>query len=111
VRAANDVLRFALELSMLGALGYAGYELAGGGAAGVVAALAAPVAAAALWGTLLAPKSSRRVRDPRRLVAELCLFGAAVAGLAAAGSVALAVVLGAAVAAHIALTFALGQRT
>jgi hypothetical protein len=50
------------------------------------------------------------VRDPWRLVVELVVFGSAVAALLDADQPVLAIVLGAAVALHLALTFVLGQR-
>jgi len=66
--------------------------------------------AATLWGILLAPKSSRQVRDPARLGMEILIFGGAVAALLGAGKATLAVVLGGLVALHLVLTFVLGQR-
>jgi hypothetical protein len=109
MRVANDVLRFTLEMSMLAALAYAGFEI-GEGAVGWVLGLGLPVLAATLWGIFLAPKSERRVGDPARLAMEVLIFGGAVAALLAAGHAEFAVVLGALVAGHLGLTFALGQR-
>jgi Protein of unknown function (DUF2568) len=105
VRAGNDGLRFVLELCALTALGYWGY--------GVSYALMvlAPVAAAVLWGAFVAPKARWHPGDPWRLLLELAVFGSGVAALAATGKGMLAVVFGAAVALHLALTFPLGQRS
>jgi len=58
----------------------------------------------------MAPRSNARVHDPWRLVMKLVIFGAAVAALFDADQTALAVVMAGATAAHLALTFALGQR-
>jgi len=63
LRAANDVLRFALELASLAGLAVWGW---GTGPTGlnVVLAIAAPLAAAALWGAFVAPKAPRPTSDP-----------------------------------------------
>jgi hypothetical protein len=45
-----------------------------------------PIAAAAVWGRWMAPRSSARLPDPRRLVAEIVFFGAAASAFAAAGA-------------------------
>ncbi len=50
------------------------------------------------------------VEDDAGLVVELLVFGSAVAALLDADQTVLAIVLGSAVALHLALTFALGQR-
>jgi hypothetical protein len=109
VRAANDGVRFLLELCALAALAYWGWQTGPTGVS-IVLAIAAPVAAAIVWGAFVAPKAPRHPRDPWRLVLELLVFGSGVAGLAAARGTRLALVLGAIVAVHLALTFVLGQR-
>jgi anti-sigma-K factor RskA len=109
LRPANDVLRFSLELSALAAVAYWGWSEHGGVWRWVLV-VAAPLAVATLWGNTIAPKAKRRVRDPWRLVVELVVFGSAVAALVDADQATLAIVLGSAVALHLALTFVLGQR-
>jgi hypothetical protein len=109
MRAANDGLRFSLELSALAAVAYWGWSEHGGVWRWVLV-VAAPLAVATLWGKTIAPKARRRVRDPWRLVVELVVFGGAVAALLDADQPVLASVLGSAVAVHLALTFVLGQR-
>jgi hypothetical protein len=109
MRAANDGLRFSLELCALAAVAYWGWSEH----AGVwrwVLVVAMPLAVAVLWGNTIAPKAKRRVGDPWRLVVELVVFGGAVAALLDAGQRGLGIVLGAAVALHLVLTFVLGQR-
>jgi hypothetical protein len=110
VRAANDGLRFLLELATLAAASYWGFHEFDGAVA-VLAGLGAPIAIAAVWGVWMAPRSDRRVADPARLVLEVVIFGSGVAALAAAGPTSPAVVLGAMVVLHLVLTFALDQRT
>jgi hypothetical protein len=109
MRYANDGLRFFLELAALASLAYWGFAEQDGIAQWLVG-LGAPLAAATVWGTFVAPKASRPTVDPVRLVPEVGVFGAGVAALFAADQATLAVVLAALVAMHLALTFALGQR-
>ena len=101
-RAANDVLRFCLELSSLAGLAVWGWRTGPTGV-NVVLAVAAPLAAAALWGAFVAPRAPRHPRDPWRLLLEVAVFAAA--GLETVG-----IVLGLAVVLHLAATFLLGQR-
>jgi hypothetical protein len=79
VKPVNLGLRFVLELCMLVALAIWGFS------ENIVLGIAAPLAAAVLWGLWIAPKATRRLRDPLRLAVELLLFGAAGVVLAAAG--------------------------
>lgn len=109
VAVSNDVLRFVLELCALAALTYWGLQ-SGGGPGRWLLALAAPLTMGVLWGLFMSPKAAMRLRDPLRLVAEVAIFGAAVLALAAAGRPGPAMVLAAAVAVHLLLTFPLQQR-
>jgi hypothetical protein len=54
-----------------------------------------PIIAAAIWGRWMAPRSARRLPDPRRLVAELVFFGAAAAAFSAADAPAVGAFYGA----------------
>jgi hypothetical protein len=54
-----------------------------------------PIAAAAVWGRWMAPRSATRLPDPRRLVAELFFFGAAASAFAAADAPAVGIAYGA----------------
>jgi hypothetical protein len=106
---ANDVFRFVLELCMLAALGYGGYQVTSGLLAWGLA-VALPLAAVVLWGTFIAPKARRPTVDPVRIALEGALFGAAGAALLASGQTGLSALLWLAAAAHLGLTFVLGQR-
>jgi hypothetical protein len=70
------VLALALlsELALLAGVGWLGALLGGGGRLSVLLAVVGVVAVATLWGLLMAPRSSRRLRDPARLLVELVLF-------------------------------------
>ena len=106
---ANDGLRFTLELAALTSLAYWGFS-EHEGAAQWLLGLGAPLVAAVLWGTFVAPKASRPTTDPLRLLLEMAVFGGGVVALWAADSHTLAIVFGALVVAHLILTFVLGQR-
>jgi Protein of unknown function (DUF2568) len=106
---ANDDLRFVLELSALAALGYWGFAEFDGVVQWLVG-LGAPLIAAAVWGTFVAPRASRPTADPVRLLLEAAVLGSGVAALLAAGSTVLVLVFGPLVVVHLGLTFALRQR-
>jgi hypothetical protein len=72
--------------------------------------LGAPLLAAVAWAVFVNPHGSRATEDPVRLALELLIFGSGVAALAASGRPRPALVFGALVAIHLALTFVLDQR-
>lgn len=88
----NLGLRFLLELALLFALGYWGFQ-AQPPAMGWILGLGAPLLAAVIWGVWIAPKSQRRLHDPLRQFVEIALFAAAVLALIAAQQVTAAVIL------------------
>ena len=77
----NLALRFLVELCMLAAFAYWGSRTGHSALLNVVLAIAAPLAAATVWGIWMAPKSQRRLPESRRVVLEVVLFGLAVAAL------------------------------
>ena len=87
---------FLSELGMLAAFVVGGLALPAPTLVRVLVAVAAPVAAATVWGAFLAPRARRPLRDPARLLLEIVVFGAAVVSLLASGHPTAAVVLGAA---------------
>ena len=109
VRAANDGLRFFLELSALAAVAYWGWSEHDGVLRWVLV-VAAPLAIALVWGRWVAPKAKHPAVDPARLGLEVLVFGSAVAALVDADELVQAVILAVAAAVHLALTFLLGQR-
>jgi Protein of unknown function (DUF2568) len=108
-RAANLGLKFLLELCMLAALAYWGAQAAGSTAGDVLLAVAAPLAAAVVWGAFAAPRAPRRLQRGPRLALELGVFAVAAVALAAAGATVLAVVFAGAVVVNAALLAALGD--
>jgi len=100
---ANLVLRFGLELAALVALGYAGFNAEVGPFWRVALGIGGPLAAAALWGVLVAPRSSRRLPYPRRLVPEVIVFGAAVLALLVVSQITVGFVLAGLIGVHLVL--------
>jgi hypothetical protein len=109
VKTANLGLRFLLELCALAALGYWGFRTGQGLPAKLGLGVGAPLLAAVIWGVFVAPKAPVRVPTAVWLLLQLAIFGAAVAGLFAAGHPRLAWALGVAVAINGLLMYAWGQ--
>ncbi len=109
-RSINLAVRFLLELAALAALAYWGLRTGQNAATKALLGLGAPLVTALLWGAFVAPKASRRLPDPARLVLEVVIFGAATVALAASGQTALAVAFAVVVALSLILMFAWGQR-
>lgn len=81
------LVRFLLELTMLAALGYAGWKLGDGDGAGFALGAIFILIAVSLWGVFIAPKASRRLDRAPRIALEVVLFGAAAGALIATGNV------------------------
>ncbi|HRQ40953.1 MAG TPA: YrdB family protein [Chloroflexota bacterium] len=86
-------IRFVLELCMLAALAYGGFQLEGGWPLRLLVGIGAPLLAATVWGLLIAPKAKRRLADPWRFMVELVLFVLAAAALMAVARPLLAALL------------------
>lgn len=69
----NLGLRFLLELALLGAIGYGGFQL-GTGIWRWVFAIGSAILVAMIWGIWVAPHAKTRLDDPWRLGLELLLF-------------------------------------
>jgi hypothetical protein len=76
VRAANLALRFACEIAAVVGLVWWGWPVVG---------ILLGIGVILYWGAFVAPKASRRQRDPLRLVSELVIFAGATAAYAAVG--------------------------
>jgi uncharacterized protein DUF2568 len=99
----NLGVRFLLELCLLAALAYAGLQV------NVGLAVAAPVAAAVVWGLFVSPKARVPLPTVAWIAVQVVLFGAAVLGLVLAGNVVLGVLFGIAVAVNLALVLFWGR--
>jgi hypothetical protein len=75
-------VRFLAELGMLACLGIGGWQLGDSVLTSIVFAVALPLLAAGIWGRWVAPRASRRLRDPGRLAVEVTLFVAALLAVA-----------------------------
>ena len=84
---ALEAVRFLLGLCAVAAL------VIGGAALGWWLAVGLPVALVVVWGWLIAPKSTRRLPDPQRLVLEIAIFIAAGTALAISSYPILAILL------------------
>ncbi|KAB7744278.1 DUF2568 domain-containing protein [Nostocoides sp. F2B08] len=69
-------VRFVAELGMLACLGLAGWRLGDSWPTSLGVAVVLPLAGAVAWGRWVAPRASRRLSDPARLMLEVALFGA-----------------------------------
>ena len=109
MRAANLVLRFLLELAAIVALASLAFlddASFGLRAVGILGALGF----VALWGRYVAPKASRRLPDPTRLLLELGMFAAACAALAVSTNLGVAAVFAGIVVVNELLLFVFDQR-
>ena len=110
MKAANDGVRFLLELGVLASLAWWGWVEGGTGVRRWLLAGGAPLLVAIVWATLVTTNSTRKLDDPWRLVLEIAIFGAGAAALARLERPTWAVAFAAIASVHLALTFALDQR-
>jgi hypothetical protein len=102
-KALNLTARFLLELCLLGALGWVGFQLGEPMIAKVALAIILPLGAAIIWGMFIAPRASFIVQRWLWVAIQALLFSAAVAGLIAIGQRQLAIAFGLAVIVNIGL--------
>jgi hypothetical protein len=91
IKTTNLGLRFLLELCMLAALGYWGFQVSKGTLMKIGLGIGAPLIAAVLWGLFEAPNSSMRLQGAPQLILEVAIFAVAAAALYAAKHPSLAV--------------------
>ena len=109
IKYGNLALAFVLELCMLAAFAYWGVRVGEGTLAKVALGVGAPLLVAVAWWLFIAPRAVVTLPAPVNLALRILVFGLAVAGLAAAGRPAWAMVFGVVVAANLALVRALGD--
>jgi hypothetical protein len=78
----NLAVRFGTELAALTSLAFWGYQLGGDPVRSSLLAAAFALVMAAVWAAAIAPKASRRLPDPTRLVVEAGVFALATAAIA-----------------------------
>jgi hypothetical protein len=107
-QSANLLVRFLLELCILGSLGYWGFQTSSGVLVKTVLGLGAPLVAAVVWGTFVSPKAAIPLSAPVWILVQAGVFGVAMAALAASGRPTLAWALGMAAIVNGVLMYLLG---
>jgi MFS superfamily sulfate permease-like transporter len=106
----NLAFRFILELLVLVALFLWGLQLSGSLPLQLVAGLGAPALVMTVWGLFVAPKATRRLPDPARLVVELVIWSLGALAFTAVVGLIVGIMFGAAVAISLVLMFIWDQR-
>ena len=109
IQSANLLLRFLLELSALGALGYWGFHTPNGVIAKLGLGIGAPLIAAVVWGVFVSPRAAVPLSTPLWLLVQAGVFGAAMAALLVSGRTSLAWALGLTVVINGVLMYVWGQ--
>ena len=94
LKAINLVVRFVLELCILGAVGYWGFTSGPGWLGKVGLGIGTPLLTAVLWGLWGAPNSTFHLHGLLLFIFELIIFGAGPVALYAAGQPTLAIIFG-----------------
>jgi len=108
VRALNLGLAFVLELGLLAALAYWGFQLDASTAVQWLAGIGAPLALAVVWGLVAAPRARRRLPPSQLIVFKLVVFALGAALLYSTGQRDLAIALGALALVNLGLSAAWG---
>ncbi len=95
LKSINLALAFFLELAMLVAFGYWGFQTGENAIVKIGLGIGIPLLAAVLWGVFMAPNSSMRLQGAAYLAVKLVLFGLAIAALIVAGKPGAGILLGA----------------
>lgn len=82
---ANLALAFFLELGVLVALGYWGFQMGQGTIAKIGLGIGVPLMAVVVWGLFGAPKAAWHLNGPWRLILEVVFFGSAAVALFISG--------------------------
>ncbi len=105
LRWANLALRFLLELCVFAALAFWGYHVGANPAAKIGLAIGLFLLVIVVWGVFLAPRARVSLPTAPWVLLQVIVFGAAVAGLAAAEQPRLALILAALLAVNSLLLF------
>ena len=107
MKAANLLIRFALELCALAALGFSGYHAVSSEAGRIALSISAPLALAVLWGLFAAHKARFPPTRGVKALLGFLLLEASAASLALIGLGELAAVFAVVIAANSALLYIL----
>ena len=109
IRSLNLLVRFLLELCLLGAVGYWGFETGDGAGMQALLGIGGPLLIAVVWGLFISPKATVELPIAAWIGLQVLLFGGAAAALTAVGSPTLAAAFLLVVVANGALMALLGQ--
>lgn len=109
LKSINLALAFLLELALLAAFGYWGFQSGGSTLVKILLGIGLPLLVALIWGIFMAPNSARRLQGGAYLALKAVLFGLAVAALMAAGRTTLGVLFAVVVVINTILLFIWGQ--
>jgi len=85
----NLLARFLLELCLLAAVGYWGFNTNSGWLMKIILGIGLPVLIAALWGMFIAPKAIRPLSGASYLILEMTLLASGSVALFASGKLTL----------------------
>lgn len=85
IKNANLALAFFLELGVLAALGYWGFQTGQGTIARIALGIGAPAVAVVVWGLFGSPQAMWHLDGIFRMLLEVVFFGSAAVALFAAG--------------------------
>jgi hypothetical protein len=91
LKSINLALAFLLELALLAAFAYWGFQSGNSTLEKFLLGIGLPLLVALIWGTFMAPNSARRLQGGAYLALKALLFGLGVAALMAAGRTTLGV--------------------
>ena len=85
LKSINLALAFFLELAMLAAYAFWGFQSGPTTILKIVLAIGIPLLVAVIWGLFMAPRSTKRLQGVAYLALKVVLFGLAIAALIAIG--------------------------
>jgi hypothetical protein len=95
LKSINLALAFLLELAMLAAYAYWGFQTGTTTILKVVLGIGIPLFVAVVWGFFMAPKAPKHLQGAAYLALKVVLFGLAIVALIVVGNRALGIVLAA----------------
>jgi Protein of unknown function (DUF2568) len=109
LKSVNLALAFLLELAMLAAFAYWGFQSGSSTLLKIFMGIGIPLLVIVIWGIFMAPNSARHLQGGAYLALKAVLFGLAVMALMAAGRTTLGVVFAVVVVINTILVYVWGQ--